>query len=101
MAQALAMAGLSPDQLQYLNAHATSTPVGDRGELAAMRSLFGEGSGVAISSTKSATGHLLGAAGAGAGIFTGLGPRGPMGAATRKLVGAGPPAPGRGLVARA
>lgn len=86
MAQALAMAGLSPDQLQYLNAHATSTPVGDRGELAAMRSLFGEGSGVAISSTKSATGHLLGAAGAVAAIFTVLALRDQMAPATRNLV---------------
>src|SRR5256885_10654325 len=100
MAQALAMAGLSPDQLQYLNAHATSTPVGDRGELAAMRSLFGEGSGVAISSTKSATGHLLGAAGAAAATFTGLALRDQMGPAPRNLLEPQPPAPGPGPNAR-
>jgi 3-oxoacyl-[acyl-carrier-protein] synthase II len=97
MAQALAMAGLSPDQLQYLNAHATSTPVGDRGELAAMRSLFGEGSGVAISSTKSATGHLLGAAGAVAAIFTVLALRDQMAPATRNLVEPDPLAQGLDL----
>ena len=101
MAQALAMAGLSPDQLQYLNAHATSTPVGDRGELAAMRSLFGEGSGVAISSTKSATGHLLGAAGAVAAIFTVLALRDQMAPATRNLVEPDPLAQGLDLIAGA
>ena len=69
MRDALAMAELSPDAIGYLNAHATSTPVGDAGELAAMRTMFGNGvaskrdRGPAISSTKSATGHLLGAAG--------------------------------------
>ncbi len=70
IAAALAQAGLQAGDVQYLNAHATSTMVGDRGELAAVRKVFGEGSGVAISSTKSATGHLLGAAGAVATIFS-------------------------------
>ena len=70
MAMALAQAGLRADEVQYLNAHATSTQVGDRGELAAVRRVFGAGAGPAISSTKSATGHLLGAAGAVATIFT-------------------------------
>ena len=56
------MAGLEPAAIGYVNAHATATSVGDAGELAALRSVFGEG-GPAISSTKSATGHLLGAAG--------------------------------------
>lgn len=59
---ALAMARLEPKAIGYVNAHATATSVGDAGELAALRSVFGEG-GPAISSTKSATGHLLGAAG--------------------------------------
>ena len=69
---ALAQAGLAAQDVQHLNAHATSTGVGDRGELAAIRRVFGAGSQVAISSTKSATGHLLGAAGAVAAIFTTL-----------------------------
>jgi 3-oxoacyl-[acyl-carrier-protein] synthase II len=59
---ALAMAGLEPASIDYVNEHATATSVGDTGELAALRSVFGE-AGPAISSTKSATGHLLGAAG--------------------------------------
>ena len=60
---ALADAGVSPGDIGYLNAHSTSTPVGDRGELAGIRTVFG-GTDVSISSTKSAIGHLLGAAGA-------------------------------------
>ena len=69
---ALAQAGLAAQDVQHLNAHATSTGVGDRGELAAIRRVFGAGAPVAISSTKSASGHLLGAAGAVAAIFTTL-----------------------------
>lgn len=60
---ALAQAGVKADEVQHINAHATSTQVGDKGELAAIKSVFGCDSGVLISSTKSATGHLLGAAG--------------------------------------
>ncbi|MFW0888973.1 UNVERIFIED_CONTAM: beta-ketoacyl-ACP synthase II [Pseudomonas sp. JL1] len=70
MQQALRQAGVSPAEVQHINAHATSTQVGDNGELAAIRSVFGADSGVAITSTKSATGHLLGAAGGIEAIFT-------------------------------
>lgn len=70
MSLALAQAGVSPAQVQHLNAHATSTPVGDLGELAAIKSLFGTDNGIAVTSTKSATGHLLGAAGGIEAIFT-------------------------------
>lgn len=67
---ALAQAGLPPSEVQHLNAHATSTPVGDLSELEAMKTVFGTDGKVAVSATKSATGHLLGAAGAVEAIFT-------------------------------
>lgn len=70
MRTALAQAGLQPHQIGHVNAHATSTPVGDKGELAAIRSVFGTQGGPAISSTKSASGHLLGAAGGLEAIFS-------------------------------
>jgi len=70
MTLALAQAGITPDQVQHLNAHATSTPVGDLGELAAIKSVFGAQDSIAVTSTKSATGHLLGAAGGLEAIFT-------------------------------
>jgi 3-oxoacyl-[acyl-carrier-protein] synthase II len=67
---ALRQARLAPDDLQHLNAHATSTPAGDEGELGAISALFGRNSSIAVSATKSATGHLLGAAGGLEAIFT-------------------------------
>lgn len=70
MEQALRQGGIGPQDVQHINAHATSTPVGDKGELAAIRALFGTRAGLAITSTKSATGHLLGAAGGIEAIFT-------------------------------
>ncbi|SFW24769.1 beta-ketoacyl-ACP synthase II [Chitinophaga sancti] len=62
MKRALEDGGLHPSEVDYLNAHATSTPVGDLSEIAAITKLLGPS--VAISATKSMTGHLLGAAGA-------------------------------------
>ncbi|TFW21773.1 beta-ketoacyl synthase N-terminal-like domain-containing protein, partial [Duganella callida] len=70
MELALRQAGVPASAVGHLNAHATSTSVGDAGELAAIRAVFGTDSGLAISATKSATGHLLGAAGGVEAIFT-------------------------------
>ncbi|RDB43272.1 beta-ketoacyl-[acyl-carrier-protein] synthase II [Halomonas sp. DQ26W] len=70
---ALRMAGLSPESIDHINAHATSTPVGDRAEIASLRNAFGDAlAGITISATKSATGHLLGAAGGVESIFSAL-----------------------------
>lgn len=68
---ALAMANLDADAISYVNAHATSTPVGDAAELAALAGIFGPGKErTPIGSTKSATGHMLGAAGAIEAVFS-------------------------------
>jgi len=66
MSMALEKAGLTPADVDYVNAHGTSTPIGDISETKAIKSLFGERAknGLLVSSTKSMTGHLLGAAGA-------------------------------------
>ncbi len=98
MQQALDMAGLAPDRIGYLNAHATSTSVGDAGELAAIKAVFGSGGGLAISSTKSATGHLLGAAGGLEAIVTALAVRDGILPPTLNLENPDPSADGLDLI---
>ncbi|WP_426762890.1 beta-ketoacyl-ACP synthase II [Hafnia paralvei] len=71
MVNALRDAGLNASQVGYINAHGTSTPAGDKAEAQAVKSVYGADAGkVMVSSTKSMTGHLLGAAGAVESIFT-------------------------------
>lgn len=70
MAKAIADAGLSAGDIGYVNTHGTATPVGDRVEIEAIRRLIGNGKSPAINSTKSQTGHMVGATGAAEVIFS-------------------------------
>lgn len=95
---ALRQGGIKPEQVDHLNAHATSTPVGDLGEINAIKNLFGTGDKLAVTSTKSATGHLLGAAGGLETIFTVLAVRDQIVPPTLNLDNKDPAAEGLNII---
>ncbi|NEI69344.1 beta-ketoacyl-ACP synthase II [Rhizobium lusitanum] len=98
MLAALSQARISPADVKHLNAHATSTPVGDRGEMEAIKTVFGRDGAIAVSGTKAATGHLLGAAGGMEAIFTIMALRDQIAPPTRNLQDPDPAAAGIDIV---
>ncbi len=96
---AIDQAGIRPSDIKHVNAHATSTPVGDKGEIEAIKAVFGREGGVAVSATKSATGHLLGAAGGLEAIFALLALRDQIAPPTLNLETPDPAAEGIDFVA--
>jgi 3-oxoacyl-[acyl-carrier-protein] synthase II len=98
MELAIRQANLAPEQIGHVNAHATSTPVGDTSELAAIKAIFGTARGPAVSATKSSTGHLLGAAGGVEAIFTVLALRDQLAPPTLNLTQPDPAAEGVDIV---
>ncbi|PDT26837.1 beta-ketoacyl-[acyl-carrier-protein] synthase II [Rhizobium sp. L9] len=100
MVAALRQAKIPASEVRHLNAHATSTPVGDRGEIAAIGTVFGRNGAIAVSATKSATGHLLGAAGGLEAIFTILALRDQIAPPTRNLNETDPAADGIDIVGK-
>lgn len=101
MKLALRQGGIEPAQVEHLNAHATSTPVGDLGEINAIKTLFGTDGKLAVTSTKSATGHLLGAAGGLETIFTALAVRDQIVPPTLNLENKDPAAEGLNIIGNA
>lgn len=100
MEAALRQADLKASDVQHLNAHSTSTPIGDVSELEAIKGVFGQDRRIAVSAPKSATGHLLGAAGGVEAIFTILALRDQIAPPTLNLENDDPAAAGVDIVAK-
>lgn len=101
MRNALQQAGITSERVGHLNAHATSTPIGDKAELAAIKAVFQGVASPIISATKSSTGHLLGAAGGIEAIFSILALRDQLAPATLNLDNVDPLADGLNIATRA